>query len=74
MEWLPLLSTVVENVSAITAGLLYFFVDSGDILTGRAAPGWDERARGDAGGLEQEITEQQISDRECSTRNNRGAM
>lgn len=39
-EWLPLLSTVVENVSAIVAGLRYFLADAGEMLTGWAAPGW----------------------------------
>lgn len=33
-EWLPLLSTVVENVSGIVAGLRYFLADSGEVLTG----------------------------------------
>ena len=33
-ELLPLLSTVVENVSGIVAGLRYFFADSGEMLTG----------------------------------------
>lgn len=51
LEWLPLLSTEVENVSGIIAGLLYFFADSGDMLTGWAAPGWDGSMRCD-GGLE----------------------
>lgn len=55
-ELLPLLSTVVENVSGIIAGLLYFGADWGDMLTGWAAPGCEDRVRGDDGGLRKEKT------------------